>query len=192
MSRHFRRLSLAQGASLSVFGLLVGLALLIVAPRVRLFPLNALLVLVAWFCLWFFSHDLAHHIVGRITGVGFRYYFLGPSAITKLDLPIASNLLRLVPVLGLKIDESSLNSISPNRVRAMYASGALFSMFLPWLVVPTSFAVGLTVGIFLTLLTVANDVFTLYFSPQVGDLHHARMVRSQIQPSITIHSEAEG
>ena len=178
MSRHFRRLSLAQGASLCIFGLLVGLGLLIAAPLVKLFPLNALFVLVSWFCLWFFSHDLAHHIVGRVVGVRFRYYFLGRSTITKLSLPIASNLLKVVPVLGLKVDRSSLKSVSPNRARAMYASGALFSMFLPWAVIPTGFAVGLPVGILLTLLTVANDVFTLYFSPQVGDLHHARMVRS--------------
>jgi hypothetical protein len=142
-----------------------------------LFPVDALFVLAAWFCLWFFSHDLAHHIVGRIVGVGFRYYFLGRSSITKLDLPIASNLLRVVPVLGLKIDKSSLNSISPNRIRAMYASGAVSSMFLPWIVIPIGFSVGLLFGILLTLLTVANDVFTLYFSPQVGDIHQVRMVR---------------
>ena len=178
MSRHFRRLSLAQGAYLCIFGVLVGLALIVVVPRVKLFPVDALLVLVAWFCLWFFSHDLAHHTVGRLVGVRFRYYFLGRSTITKLSLPIASNLLRVVPVLGLKIDRSSLKSVSPNRARAMYASGALFSMFLPWVVIPSGYTVSLPVGILLTLLTVANDVFTLYFSPQVGDLHHARMVRS--------------
>lgn len=155
----------------------MGLALLIVAPRLRLFPLNVLFVLVAWFCFWFFSHDLAHHIVGRIVGVSFRYYFLGRSAITKMSLPFASNLLRVVPVLGLKIDKSSLNSISPNSVRAMYASGAVSSMLLPWLVVPTGYAISLPVGILLTTLTIANDVFTLYFSPQVGDIHQVRMVR---------------
>lgn len=177
MSRHFRRLSLAQGASLCVFGVLVGIALLIAAPRVRLFPLNALFVLVAWFCFWFFSHDLAHHIVGRIVGVSFRYYFLGRSAITKMALPVASKLLRAIPVLGLKIDKSSLNSISPNDVRAMHASGAVSSMLLPWIVVPTSYAISFPVGILLTILTIANDIFTLYFSPQVGDFHHVRMVR---------------
>ncbi len=158
--------------------MLVGLALIVVVPRVKLFPVDALLVLVAWFCLWFFSHDLAHHIVGRVVGVRFRYYFLGRSAITKLSLPIVSNLLRVVPVLGLKVERSSLKSVSANRARAMYASGALFSMFLPWVVIPAGFAVGLLVGILLALLTVANDVFTLYFSPRVGDLHHARMVGS--------------
>jgi hypothetical protein len=81
-------------------------------------------------------------------------------------------------VLGLKIDKPSLNSISRNRVRAMYVSGVVSSMFLPWLVIPAGISVALPVGILLTILTVANDVFTLYFSVLVGDLHRARMVRS--------------
>jgi len=178
LSRNFRRLSLAQGSSLCTVGVLVGLALLVAAPRIKLFPIDALFLLVAWFCFWFFSHDLAHYIVGRIVGVGFRYYFLGRSTITRLSLPIVSNLLRMFPVLGLKIDKSSLNSISPNKVRAMYASGATSSMLLPWIVIPTGFAIGLPVGILITILTMANVGFTLYFSPQVGDLHHARMLRS--------------
>ena len=156
----------------------MGLALIVAVPRIRFFPVDALLVLVAWFCLWFFSHDLAHHIVGKVVGVSFRYYFLGRSAITKMSLPVASNLLRVVPVLVLKIDKSSLNSISPNNVRAMYASGAVSSMLMPWLVVPTAYGINFPAGILLTILTMANDVFTLYFSPQVGDLRHARMVRS--------------
>jgi hypothetical protein len=178
VSTHFRRLSLAQGASLCVFGVLVGLALLVLAPRIKLFPINALFILAAWFCLWFFSHDLAHHIVGRILGITFRYYFLGRSAIAKLGLPVVSNAMRFVPVLGLKLDKPSLDSISRVRVRAMYASGALSSMFLPWLVVPAGYAISLPVGILLTILTIANDAFTLYFSVEVGDLHHAWMVRS--------------
>ena len=178
MSTHFRRLSLAQGSSLCVFGLLCGLSLLVAAPRIGLFPVNALFVFVAWFCLWFFSHDLAHHIVGRICGIGFRYYFLGRSAIIKLGLPVASNALRFVPVLGLKIDKPSLDSVSPNKVRAMYASGAVSSMFLPWLAIPAGYSVSLPLGILITILMLANDVFTIYFSVQVGDLHHARMIRT--------------
>ena len=142
-----------------------------------MFPVNAVLIVVAWFCLWFFSHDLAHHVVGRIFGVTFRYYFFGRSAITKLGLRIVSDAMRLVPVLGIKIDKHSLNSISANGVRAMYASGAVSSMFLPWLAVSAGYAIALSIGILLTILTIANDVFTLYFSLRVGDLHHARMVR---------------
>jgi len=178
VSTHSRRLSLAQGLSLCVFGVMVGLALPIVTPHIRLFPVNALLVLVAWFCLWFFSHDLAHHIVGRILGVTFRYYFIGRSAIIRLGLPVISELMRVVPVLGLEIDKPSLSSIPASRVRAMYGSGVVSSMLLPWLAIPVGFTISLPFGILITLLTLANDVFTLYFTVQVGDLHHARMVRS--------------
>jgi len=177
VSIHFRRLSLAQGSSLCVFGVLVGLALLVVALRIKLFPINALFVLAAWLCLWFFSHDLAHDIVGRIFGITFRYYFIGRSPIIRLDIPIVSNAMRLVPVLGLKVDKRGLNAISPNRVRAMYASGAVSSMFLPWLAIPSGYAVSLSVGILITVLTIANDIFTLYFSTRVGDLHKARTFR---------------
>ena len=178
MSKHYRRLSLAQGSSLCAAGLLTGLTLLVLVPRVRLFPVDLAFIFAGWFCFWFFSHDLAHHIVGRIVGVRFRYYFLGRSTITRLNLPIASNLLKVIPVLGLKIDKSSLKSVSPKRVRAMYSSGAVFSMFLSWVVIPTGILVGLPVGILISILTAANVVFTLYFSPRVGDLHNARMVRS--------------
>jgi hypothetical protein len=136
-----------------------------------------LFLIVAWFCLWFFSHDLAHHTVGRIVGVGFRYYFLGRPAITKLTLPVVSELSRKVPVLGLKVDSSTLVSVSTVRVRVMYASGAVFSMFLPLLVLPTAYAVNSVVGVVFTLLTLANILFTVYFSRLVGDLYRARMVR---------------
>jgi hypothetical protein len=177
VSRVYRRLSLAQGSSLCTIGVLTGLALLVVVPRFRSVPVDLLLLLVAWFCLWFFSHDLTHHIVGRIVGVGFRYYFVGRSAITRLDLPIISDLARVVPVLGLKIERSTLRSVSPGKVRAMYDSGAVASMFLPWLIVPTGYAASFLVGVLLTLLSLANLVFTLYFSTQVGDLRRASRIR---------------
>jgi hypothetical protein len=85
--------------------------------------------------------------------------------------------MRLVPILGLKIDKTGLDSISPNRVRAMYASGAVSSMLLPWLTIPAGYAISLPIGILITVLTLGNDLFTLHFSIRVGDLHHARMVR---------------
>ena len=103
----------------------MGLALLVVVPHIRSIPVDLLFLLAAWFCLWFFSHDLAHHVIGRIVGVGFRYYFLGRSSITKLNLPIVSNVLRMFPVLGLKIDKSSLKSVSEQGTRDVRFRGHL-------------------------------------------------------------------
>ncbi len=51
-------------------------------------------------------------------------------------------------------------------------------MILPWIILPTSFAIGpLWVGMLFTVLTIGNDLFTLYFSPKVGDFAAARAVK---------------
>jgi len=131
----------------------------------------------AWFCLWFFSHDLAHHVVGRVLGVGFRYYFVGRSAITRLRLPMVSEFSSKIPVLGLKIDKHTLESVSPNKARIMYASGAVSSMLLPLLVLPVAYVISIPVGVVFTLFTLANILFTIYFGSRVGDLHRAGMGR---------------
>src|SRR5207247_10617063 len=126
---------------------MVGLLFLFAAPQVRPLSLGFLFLLGAWFCLWFFSHDLAHHVVGRVLGVGFRYYFLGRSAITKLRLPMISELSSKIPVLGLKIDKHTLESVSPNKARIMYASGARSSMLLTFLLLPTGYVICIPFGL---------------------------------------------
>lgn len=174
----YRRLTLAQGASLSLAGLVSGLvawqgAVLPVPPSLRI-----TLLLYAWFTLWFFSHGLTHHIVGRLGTIKFQYYFLGRSAITKLKLPIFSRALQQIPVLVLKIDRKSMARASPRARRWMYASGALVSMILPLLVIPRSYTIGpVWVGYLFTVMVIGNDLFTLYFSPKTGDLYRARNVK---------------
>ncbi len=168
-----------QGAALSVTGLGLGIIAWLVAldPSLRL-SIRVLLLLFAWFTLWFFSHDLAHHITGSIVGIKFQYYFLGRSAITKLKLPLVSRLMEYVPVLVLKIDKASLGKVSVAARRWMYASGAIVSMVLPLLVLPTSYSLGpIWVGVLFTLLVVGSALFTLYFSPRSGDLYRARKAK---------------
>ncbi len=136
-----------------------------------------MLLVFAWFCLWFFIHDLTHHIVGRLSGIRFQYYFLGRSSIRKLKLPIISSLMEHIPVLVLKIERESFKRASPGARRWMHASGAFASMVLPWIIVPSGFTVGpYWVGTLLALLVIGNVLFTLYFSPKTGDIHRARTV----------------
>jgi hypothetical protein len=173
VTRHYRRLSLGQGLSLCIFGFLVGLALLLVAPRVKYLPGQVLLLFGSWIFLWFFSHDLAHHIIGRIVGVKFRYYFLGRSAITKLKLPAASKLSQYIPILSLKVDKLSLEPLSQIRIGLMYSAGAVASTLFPFLVLPVAYSIRVLLGVFFTLLTLANLSFTVYFSSRAGDLSRA-------------------
>ncbi len=82
-----------------------------------------------------------------------------------------------IPVLGLKIDKHTLESVSPNKARIMYASGAVSSMLLPLLVLPVAYVISIPVGVVFTLFTLANILFTIYFGSRVGDLHRAGMGR---------------
>ena len=178
MALNYRKVSLAQGVTLSISGLLLGLAALLAATVISTLTIRLVLLLIAWICFWFFSHDLSHHLVGRAFGIEFEYYFIGRSAIRRLKLPLVAGVMQRIPVLGLKINRSSLEKASPSGRRWMLRSGAISSMILPWITVPTGYLLGpIWLGAFLTLLTVGNDLFTLYFSPKVGDFAMARRVK---------------
>ena len=179
LTKKYPRLTLAQGASLSVIGLFLGTITWLAAlvPRLPL-AIKLPLLLFTWFALWFFTHDLTHHIVGSIVGVKFQYYFLGRSGITKLKLPLVSRLMKHVPVLVLKIDKASLDKISVASRKWMHASGAIASMAMPVLILPTAYTTGpVWVGVLFTIMVVGSAVFTLYFSPKSGDLYRARIAK---------------
>lgn len=177
MPRH-HRLSLAQGASLSIVGLVSGLIAWQAAFAPLSLSMKIILLLYAYFSLWFFPHGLTHHIIGRLGGIKFEYYFVGRSAITKLKIPVVSRVLLHVPVLILKIEKKSMSEASPRARRWMHVSGALVSMILPWLIIPSSYGIGpIWVGYFFTIIVVGNDLFTLYFSPKTGDIYRARRIK---------------
>src|SRR5712692_8079304 len=177
MARKYRRLSLAQGAELSIGGLGAGLVAWQLASNEYPISIRILLLLFAWFTLWFFSHDLTHHIMGSLVGIRFRYYFLGRSAIRKLKLPLLPRLMNKIPVLVLKIDSKSMAQATVRARKWMHASGAIVSISLPWIIIPESFSLGTIWGLLFVALVLGNDIFTLYFSPKTGDLFRARMVK---------------
>src|SRR5213593_2169398 len=169
-----RKFTLAQGSGISILGLAAGIISLALASINTMLLFRVILLLLAWFSFWFFSHDLAHHITGQLVGIKFRYYYLGKSAIRKLNLPIIPQLMNRIPVLVLKVDHESLRQATPRSQSAMFASGAIVSIVLPWLIIPASFSLGPTLGLLFLALVVGNDSFTLYFSPKTGDLYRAR------------------
>ncbi len=171
-----RRFAPATGATICTLGLVLGFVAWQLAIRIQPLVLQILLMLFAWFALWFFCHDLTHHVVGKIGGIRFEYYFLGRSAIRKLKIPLVPKLMNHIPVLVLKIDRSSLRKASPRARKSMHASGAIVSMLLPWIIVPSIFMLmPYWVGALITLLILGNTLFTMYFSPKTGDLYRARL-----------------
>ena len=169
------RISLLFGNLVGGVGLLLGFLLVAVAPSTAAVSLKFLLYLVAWACFLFFPHGLAHFLVGRIVGVRFRYYTFNKSSISKLKLPILPGLASKLVVLTLKVDRGSFQLVSRGRRCAMFASGALASMLLPFI---SAFASLGHLPIFLSEILLAfsilNFVFDLYYSPRAGDILRAR------------------
>lgn len=170
-----RRISLLLGNLVEIGGLLVGICLIAAAPGIIAVSVRFLFYVVAWVCLLFFPHGLAHYLVGRIVGARFRDYTLSKSSISKLKLPILPVLASRLIVLTLRVDRGAFHLVSRGRRCAMFASGALASMILPFISALTSFGhLPIFLSEVLLAFSVLNFLFDLYYSPRAGDILRAR------------------
>jgi hypothetical protein len=112
------RMSAVGGVALLVLGSLFGLVVLWLAAAFQ-HPTRELLVLVGMGAVLVCTHDLAHFVVGSLSGIRFSDWYL--------DLP-------RVPYPGLKIDYASYLRVSPAARAWMHASGAIVSKIVPFLV----------------------------------------------------------
>ena len=175
-----RIISTWAGSAIEITGLVIGFAFLYLTSLTSISILKFVTLLFSWFCFWYFSHCLAHFIVGKLLGIRFLYYIIGRSSLIKLKLPIMTPLIKLIPVLGIKIDKSSLINTSRYGRSITYASGALASMLSP--LIPFAYALIYTeqpISILLGALTIGNIIFTSYLSPKVGDLYKAKKALQQ-------------
>jgi hypothetical protein len=169
-----KRIPLAAGNLVESVGMLLGFFLILLAPGARPVSLSFLLYLVAWFCMLFFPHCLTHYVVGRLLGVKFRFYTLTKSSVSKLGNPLFEILASKALVLSLKVDRESLRSVSGRRLAVMFASGAVASMSLPFLVPFASLQnLPILYSFSLFALSAANLAFDLYYSPKAGDISRA-------------------
>jgi len=147
------------------------------APNLSTALMRFVLYLVSIGCLIFFPHCLAHYVVGSLVGVHFRYYLVRSSTIEKLGIPFVSDMASKLPVLSLQIDHASMARVSVEARSAMYASGALCSTFLPFVVVFASLnELPISLSLILLVFCFGNLLFELYYSPKAGDF--SRIKRS--------------
>lgn len=146
---------------------------------VSLPPLFQFICLCAsFFCFWFFSHDLAHFVVGSLLGIRFPFFFSGKSNLRFISkrIPFVGGLLRNIPALRVKIDYTDFFCISKKRRRAMFASGACASMILPFFVLATAWEIETEswVRILTSVLVCGNIMFTMAASYFFGDFAKVR------------------
>jgi hypothetical protein len=159
------KISIAAGTALSVLAIAFAALLTVWAfPR----PLDYLAKLVAWFLLWFFTHDLAHFLVGALAGVRFSHYYVGLSNLYRSRL-VPRGLKKFIVALGIKIDRGRSRA-GRYGYFAMFIAGPLASMVIPFAVPLYLVAAGRfgTFALLLLALSVANVAFTVPFSLSVG------------------------
>jgi hypothetical protein len=166
---------LGVGNGVEVLGILLAVYFMVLATDASIIYVRFFLYLISWGCLIFFPHCLMHYLVGSVVGVRFKFYYLGRSGVSKLGLPLLGRLAECVPVFAVKADRRSLSSVTPSRRAVMFASGAVASMILPFIVVVASLPhLPLSLTVALLLLSVANLAFDLYYSPRAGDISRAK------------------
>ncbi len=123
-------ISIRNGTILS--SVMIALALIIPLFTPDTLWVELILLPLAWILLWFFTHDIAHLVVGRIVGIRFSHYYIGLSNIVNaIRLPPKYRLLLIA--LGLKIDRVNSKS-SRYGYTVMYLAGPLASMLTPFYV----------------------------------------------------------
>lgn len=162
---------MAVGNSVEDLGTVGGVYLIVVAPDVGGVLLRFLVYLISWGCVVFFPHCLAHFVTGRLVGIRFKYYLMTRSPLVKLKLPLISAMGSMIPVLGLRIDHSSLGSVSRGARAVMFTSGTAASMIFPFFPVAASIGrLPVILSSVLLVLSAANVLFGLYYSPKLGDI----------------------
>lgn len=163
------KLSVPRGNAIELLGLASGVAILFFVP-----PLPGELLLWSWTAFWYFPHCLTHYVVGTVLGMKFTHYVVGKSNLTEFDGRAMCEIAGLLPTLGLRIDKMHESKVHPARRAAMYASGAVSSMFLP--MIPTFASISRAtpmVSVLLLFATLGNLALTLYSSPKIGDFARA-------------------
>ncbi len=162
------RIGLAAGNLVSLVGVATAYMLLFFVASLPFTGGRFLVGFTSFTLLWFFTHDLAHYVVGRVLGIRFSHYYLGLSNVVRLSI-VPKQLKTLPVVLGIKIDKRN-SKASPLGYAAMYSAGPLASMLTPLTVPaiilynnPASLA-----GQLLLIMAVANIGFTSVFSPKAG------------------------
>ena len=116
-------LSVAQGNTIQVFGLLGAAALAWHAGRKR--AGGTPWMLASRLLAYFTEHALSHWLVGRALGIRFTGYGLHGTSHPRTYPPGARWVFSHLPLLSARVDPASLRAASPAARAAMYAAGTV-------------------------------------------------------------------
>lgn len=124
-------------------------------------------------------HCPAHYLVGRAVGIRFKSIKLGRTTLAQALPPQLAPLVRLLPILTLSTDKSSLVGLPKARISAMYLSGTVASSGSAIAIAAVVSISGPPILDFLAwFVAIGYLLFDVVFSPKSGDVMRARVARA--------------
>ena len=135
----------------------------------------ALYMVVVELLATYLIHCPAHYLVGMATGIRFRSIRLGRTTLARVLPPRAAGLARLLPVLTLTVDRSSLAKASNLDASIMYASGTVASVCAAFVAaIASTWTEPAPLSAIAWAVALVYLAFDAVFSPRGGDLMRAK------------------
>ena len=135
----FARLSIPAGNVLQTAGIVAACLALWASSSTHSTTNAVAAMILAWILLYFFSHGIAHWLVGRTVGIRFLFYTVGGTANPQGWPPGLRWVFEHLPFFGVQTEKLSMQHASPKAKALMWSAGvtasALFpslSVFLAW------------------------------------------------------------
>ncbi len=174
--RVFARLSIVAGNSVQLGGMLAAYFALRASRAAPSRTMAVIAMLLGWLLLYFFSHAIAHWIVGRLVGIRFLFYTVGGTGNPEGWPPGLRWIFEHLPFLGVQTEKLSMQSASPRARAIMWSAGVTASAIMPTLGVVWAWLGGvpgsrlfLVFAVFWALGTLASN-----WTSRTGDYSKAR------------------
>lgn len=130
----FGRLSIVEGNLWQIAGISAAFAALAVArSNAQRVVVAVIMMIAAWFLLYFFCHGIAHWAVGRVLGIRFAFYTVGGTG-NPAGYPAAMRwVFEHLPFFGVQTDKVSMQKASPTAKAVMWSAGVTSSAIVPTL-----------------------------------------------------------
>jgi len=174
----FGHLSIVVGNILQIAGIAAACAALGLArsahPRPAVFA--AVMLIAAWFLLYFSCHGIAHWVVGRLLGIRFAFYTIGGTGNPE-GYPAGMRwLFQHLPFFGVQTDKASMQKASPMAKAFMWSAGVTSSAVVPTLSTVCAWRAGIPGSKLFLIFAVFWAIGTLSsnWRSQTGDYAKAR------------------
>jgi hypothetical protein len=129
----FARLSIPAGNILQTVGIVAACFALKAARSTHSTAVAVTAMVLAWVLLYFFSHAIAHWLVGRAVGIRFLRYTVGGTGNPEGYPGGLRWLFEHLPFFGVQTEKLSMQNVSPGARAFMWAAGVTSSAMVPTL-----------------------------------------------------------